>query len=342
MFFQLLVYSVNKVMEFRKDIIRLWTERRLTEREISRELRVPPATVHYWVNKEGKAQSSRQGRPRCTDNVMDREFYDACRENPFLVATDLQQELAPHCSADTVRRRLREQGLKSFIPARKPFLNAEHIQKRLTFASEHSGWNEEEWSRVLFSDEKIFRSSSTGLLRVYRPTRSDRYDSRYIAPADNPGGRHTVCIWMAFGGGGGGGSLIRILHRIEQRTLNSEYYTERILPLVENSAVENDMIFMQDRSSIHKSNLTKEWLENHNIRVMHDWPPKGPDMNPVENVWAELVRLTRRDSTNRDQLWENVLSAFNGLPDTYFYNLIDSMPRRIAGVLAKEGGWTKY
>ncbi|GFY68621.1 hypothetical protein TNIN_263881 [Trichonephila inaurata madagascariensis] len=62
-----------------------------------------------------------------------------------------------------------------------------------------------------------------------------------------------------------------------------------------------------------------------NVNVMHDWLSKGLDMNPMENVWAELVRL-QTGVKNRDQLWEDVLQVFHELPDEYFENLIHPCP----------------
>ncbi|GFQ90170.1 transposable element Tc1 transposase [Trichonephila clavata] len=104
---------------------------------------------------------------------------------------------------------------------------------------------------------------------------------------------------------------------------------------------------MQDLSSVHTSKQTKQWLKEHNVNVMHDWPPKGPDMNPVENVWAELVRRLeihwrQTGVRNRDQLWEDVLQVFHELPEEYFENLIRSMPRRVRTVSSRQGGWAKY
>lgn len=323
-------------MEYRHEIVRLHTEKRMTEREIARELELAPSVVHYWLERHGQRTTSRTGRPPVTTKELDQTLYRESVDHPFRTAVDLRDELAPHCSVSTVRRRLKSQGLRCRIPARKPFLRSIHIQKRLQFAETHRAWSVDDWHRVVFTDEKVFRASSRGALRVYRHRTSDRFDPRYVVTSTNPTGRHTVCIWMAFGGDG----RIRLLHRIEQRTLDARYYVERILPLLEDQL--EDLIFMHDLSSIHTSRLATAWLNEHNIQVMEDWPPKGPDMNPVENVWAELVRRVRYDSTNQDQLWENVLHAFHQLPDDYFETLIESMPRRIHAVIAKNGHWTKY
>lgn len=326
-------------MEYRREIIRLHEQEHLSEREIAKRFGLAPSTIHYWIVKETRGPDPNQpkrGRPRKTDELTDLYIQNASTTNPFMSAVDIRNELAPEVSVDTVRKRLKEKGLRCRIPARKPHLNSTHIQKRLQFAINHIGWGVNEWSEIIFSDEKIFRASSRGPLRVYRPRLSDRFDERFVVSSTNPRGRFTICVWMAFG------KNFKIIHKIERRTLNAEYYTDVILPLVENALVENDLTFMHDRSPIHTSRLTTHWLETRNINVMEDWPPKGPDMNPVENVWAELVRRTRQDSENKDQLWESVNDAFDQLDDHYFDNLIQSMPRRIAAVLQKRGRWTKY
>lgn len=341
-------------MDVRRVIFHLYEEQHLSERAIARQLGLSPSTVHYWVVRHGESATTKSGRPRITDTQTDQTLYEASVKDPFLTAVDLLRELTPGCSVYTIRNRLREKGLKCRTPARKPFLTQRHRQGRYTFAHSHLHWSEKEWHRVVFSDEKVFRSSSRGALRVYRPVKgSDRYDDRYLVHSSNPSDtsvpRFTISVWLAFGAR----EKIREIHRIEQKTLNSEYYTTRILPSIESRVCEDEevelknLIFMQDLSSIHTSHVTQRWLHEHNVRVMEDWAVKGPDMNPVENIWAELVRrieIQRRQTgvQNANQLWEDILQAFNELPREYFKNLIKSMPRRVATVAGKHGGWTKY
>ena len=33
---------------------------------------------------------------------------------------------------------------------------------------------------------------------------------------------------------------------------------------------------------------TKTWLERHEVAVVEEWPTKGDDINPIENLWAIL------------------------------------------------------
>lgn len=51
------------------------------------------------------------------------------------------------------------------------------------------------------------------------------------------------------------------------------------------------VIFMHDRSPIHTAHVITRWFaEQRNIEVL-DWPSKGCDMNPIENIWANIVNV---------------------------------------------------
>ena len=56
----------------------------------------------------------------------------------------------------TISRRLKEQGLKGRLAAKKPLLRPANIQKRLRFAREHKHWTVDDWKKVLWTDESKF------------------------------------------------------------------------------------------------------------------------------------------------------------------------------------------
>lgn len=328
----------------RQAIIRMSDD--MSEREIAKELQISPSTVHYWIQKihSGKdfRTSPKSGRPRITDSETDEFILRTSKENPFLPATDIREILTINeCTVQTIRNRLREGGLRSRIPARKPRLTANHKQKRLTFALNHYHWTyEQSWSRVIFSDEKVFRSSGHGPPRVWRPVDSNRFDEQYMKFPQNLK-RFSIPVWVGFCVS----ANMYVIHYIKDKTLKSKYYVNRILkPLIPILNLwNNDLIFMQDRSPIHTSKKTQKFLKSRRIEWMEDWPPKGPDMNPVENVWAEMERrLPDRLPKNKDELWDMVQGTFESLEVEYFKSLVESMPDRMAVVASKFGGWSKY
>jgi hypothetical protein len=59
-------------------------------------------------------------------------------------------------SERTVRRRLKQVELGSYIPAKAPKLEIRHRVSRLAFGHENVNWNIDQWSQVLFTGRKSF------------------------------------------------------------------------------------------------------------------------------------------------------------------------------------------
>ena len=65
-----------------------------------------------------------------------------------------------HVSAQTVRNRLHEGGMRARRPQVGPVLTAQHRAARLAFAREHQDWQIRHWHPVLFTDESRFTLST--------------------------------------------------------------------------------------------------------------------------------------------------------------------------------------
>jgi len=110
---------------------------------------------------------------------------------------------------------------------------------------------------------------------------------------------------------------------------------------------DGNFIFQHDRSPIHESRIIKSWFkdEHPEIEVL-DWPRRGADLNPIENVWGLLKRtIVLQGVQNKDQLWEATQVAYNKIMDenpNLAQNLIDSMKKRVDEVIIREGAWSHY
>ena len=82
----------------------------------------------------------------------------------------------------TIRRRLFDAGLKSYKPAKKPRLSSKNIADRLAFCQKYKDWSNEQWKRVMFSDETLISQFYAFCRHVRRPP-NKRDDYRYIVPS---------------------------------------------------------------------------------------------------------------------------------------------------------------
>ncbi|CAH1963187.1 unnamed protein product [Acanthoscelides obtectus] len=83
----------------------------------------------------------------------------------------------------------------------------------------------------------------------------------------------------------------------------------------------------------------------HNDVTLLPWPPRSPDLSPIEHVWymmgRRLLNLQRPPQT-LEALREELVVAWNEIPQEDIEHLIRSMPRRIGECVAHQGASTHY
>ena len=151
--------------------------------QIAREMGVSRPTVRRWLQRYEESgilkDLPRTGRPRQVTAHDTERIVDYVSEHPFTNAVDIKTQLQLDFSARTIRRRLHETGLHHRVPAVKEFLEARHVEARLSFAEEYVEKTLDFWGRTIFTDEKTFSSTSHGQLHCWRRNNT-RYDPKHV------------------------------------------------------------------------------------------------------------------------------------------------------------------
>lgn len=284
----------------------------------------------------------RMPMPRKTSPYDDRIICRTSKANPFLTSTKINELVAPqitqNISARTVRRRLQEAGLHGCIARKKPHVSTKNIKKRLQFAKEHLNKPANFWKKVLWSDESKFNLfGSDGKVYVRRPLNKS-LDPRYTIKTIKHGGGN-VMVWGAFSWYGVGP-----IHRIEGR-MDQHQYKNILENVMEPFSFENmpiTYIFQQDNDPKHTSRVVKQWFTDSKTNIL-SWPAQSPDLNPIENLWADVERgLKMKNPRNMDEHFQNIKEVWQLIPPSRCRTLVESLPKRLADVIRYKGYPTKY
>ena len=100
--------------------------------------------------------------------------------------------------------------------------------------------------------------------------------------------------------------------------------------------------FQQDNDPKHTAHIIRNYFNNQDIDVL-DWPAQSADLNPIENLWSILdIKCKNRKPQSEEELFNILQEAWNALTVQELTDLVDSMPRRCAAVIASNGFPTKY
>ncbi|KAH7956587.1 hypothetical protein HPB52_010877 [Rhipicephalus sanguineus] len=334
-------------LEQRQRIVELslqgWSQRAIC-RLMNRSRAAVSRIIRTYRDHGGSlADRERSGRPGATDTETDSLIVACVVVDPFIDAKEIRRELQLDVSLSTIRRRLREAGLRGCVAAQKPQLTERQRQLRLEFARSVEGCTVEEWGEVIFTDESTFSSRWDQQRHVWRPMNC-RYLPEYCHNVLSSG-RCAVSAWGAISKEG-----LCPLVRINGSFTASAYcrlLQEVLVPYALEGPFEDGCYQLQhDRSPIHTARMVATVLENLAIRTL-PWPPVGADLNPIENVWGIVKsRLSARrlSSATSEALWQAVSEEWERLRLTpeVVVRLYESMPRRVQAVIAANGNLTRY
>lgn len=298
----------------------------------------------WWLQYQETGNVTRQrgsGRPRLGSDRDDRRLIAAVRTNRFTGVPRLMQMIhgqARPYSIRTALRRCHQQGYMCYRPAVRIPLSPHHRQLRLQWCQERSDVPMEYWHRILWTDESRFcLDFHDGRVRVRRlPT--ERLLDACIAEHDRYGGG-SIMIW---GGIWHGGRSVPIL---VNGTLNGERYVETIVrPVILPTAREHGLTLQQDNARPHTCRLAQDALNASAVpRLL--WTARSPDLSPIEHVWDIIQRRLQayqEPPATLQRLAERVLAEWDAVPQEAINHLIDSMPRRVAECITRNGGHTSY
>lgn len=284
------------------------------------------------------------GRGRNTTPQEDRYVSLVAKRNrhltPSQIAADLATATGTNVSARTISRRLNQVGLYARKPVQCIPLQPRHRRERSRWCKEHIGWGQQEWSRVMFSDESRFTVTSDSGHQLLWRERGTRYAPQNVQERHRYG--QGVMVWAGIMH-----NAKTPLHIFERGTVTSQRYCREIVldhVRLFRGAVGPDFLFMDDNARPHRTAEVSDTLESENIERM-TWPAYSPDLNPIEHAWDALGRRVSqrtRPPRTMQELKIALREEWDNIPQGLLNTLVDSMKNRCKMCISVRGCHTPY
>lgn len=336
----------------------------LTHQQVANRFNIGRTTITSWAKglREDAllgAERPKVGRRR---KLTDSDAYNIKLKirrgitKDALQATEaLNMEKDDPVSVDTVRRALQRVGGHAKRKKKRPRLSKANRAARMDFAKKHAEWMEDDWSRVVWTDETVIkriRADGGRYVWVFddKPkTLKNKHvvdEARVVGTAKFGGGG--IFIWSCMTWEGPG-FLVKIQGGLDADLYISILKDDLMETLRDYSIDPNRFILQQDNDSRHTAKKTMDYLASVGLTTDKErllpWPAQSSDLNPIEHLWKEVNdRLGEYPEPPKGmiELWERLTHEWYNIDKETCRNLIRSMPNRIQAVVDAKGGHTTY
>lgn len=258
---------------------------RIIAKKIKVSLKGVQTTIARYKTSDSLVDRTRSGRPKITTSQEDQYIVVTSKRNRRLTASEIRAEVNRSrdnaVSLTTVKRRLRNAGLKGCVAVKKPLLRPINKKKRLQWAQQHRNWTLEQWKNVLWTDESKFELFGTRRRIYVRRSSTEKMAPQCIMPTVKHGGGF-IMVWGCFSGHGTG-DLVKIEGIMKKEDYKRILQTHAIPSGLRK--IGRGFILQQDNDPKHSSRLCRGFVErkeaNGTLSNMV-WPPQSPDLNPIE------------------------------------------------------------
>jgi transposase len=309
-------------------------------------------------NKRGNVNEvQKSGRPPIVTPRGKRQILKDITNHPFDTVQTIAAKQPYRVSPSTIRKVAGSEQKHRRIARRKPHLSEKQMQTRLQWARAHEHWTDDDWNKVIWTDESIVERGEIKHKRyVWRSPGEQDDDDKIIGTYKS--GRFTVGIWGAIDMHAKLG--MKILHLPGTRTKNkvvvdkggftAQRYIDQILePLAKTiytrkQLKDGDAIWMEDNAPTHKAAVVTQYRRLYRMKMLRH-PPNSPDLNPIEYVWGWIkhkLELDIRIPNTKTELSERITHYWDILPQSELKSFTRTMKDRVKSVIEAKGGHTRY
>lgn len=273
-----------------------------------------------------------------------RAFVTRDRNTRRMSWLEIKNEMGYVCSPRLVQETMASMGYHKRRARRKWGIRPYNKVKRVQWCQEREHWTEEDWLRVVWTDESTYSTKGFAFRPMVIRTADEEFHPDCI-DEEWESGRKSVMVWGAFCG-----ELKSELFFVPSGAkLDSGKYTQHILdPLLIpfwHQACEfyGWTVVLEDGAPGHKGISTE--CRRLNEMESLPWVAQSPDLNLIEILWADLevelgLRYDRID--DMELLQEELHREWGNITKERLLGLIKTMPDRLRAVIAAGGEPTPY